>query len=259
VTQGGGHAAITPTTPTTIAVKIAATSMPWFKGWMPRLVPQWIRRRTGPDDTAAAGGLPNVEPPAPHGTELERERDQLREALFALSEATQAVNALLGCPPTERDRYAKEWFDSLAAGVETALRTSTTERYRASIWADREDAVNFDAVGLGKFKRTDLRMQKLERDGSIAGDAFGSATSETYCPDIHDPTCGWRQRGRKRPTYKSLFAVALLSLDDEKRWGVMTVDCNIKAGFSGADLQVARHFGELASLGELIWRRKEAT
>jgi hypothetical protein len=204
--------------------------------------------------------LPPVEPPAPSSpTEAERERVQLREAMFAFSEQVQALEALLSCKPPERDRYAREWFDSLANGLETALRTSTTERYRASLWANRADPDNFDAAGLGRFGQNDVRMQKLLRIGTIGGDAYASSTGEKYCPDIRDPACGWRQRGPNAPKYASLFAIALVALDnDGRRWGVMTVDCNEKGGFSQLDQQVARHFGELASLGELIWRRKEA-
>ena len=211
------------------------------------------------DPAESPAEVPRVEPPPPSGeTEAERERAQLRQALFDFSETAQALNALLVWPPGQRDTKAREWFDFLAVGLEYSLRTSKEERYRVSIWASRGDAEYFDAVGLGSFGPNDVRMQKLERVGTIGGDAFGSATGETYCADIRDPECGWRQRGNKPPRYRSLFAVALLTLVDERRWGVMTVDCNVVRGFSRPDQQVARHFGELASLGELIWRSKEA-
>ena len=87
---------------------------------------------------------------------------------------------------------------------------------------------------------------------------FVTATGERYCHDRDDAACGWQPRRTKNPDYHSLFAVALVTLDDEVRWGVVTIDCNLVGGFSDADRQVARHFAELASLGELIWRRKEA-
>ncbi|HYK96127.1 MAG TPA: hypothetical protein VE011_09720 [Candidatus Dormibacteraeota bacterium] len=221
--------------------------------------PRFKISRKKPEPSHGGSPLPSVEPPAPTGSEIQRERDQLREAIFAYSEAAQALEALLGCKAVERDRYAREWFDSLCNGLETALRTSTEERYRASVWASRADPENFDAVGLGKFDPHDVRYQKLKRTGTIGGEAFAVTSGEKYCPDIHDPDCNWVPRSTKKSKYRSLFAVALVDLENEtRRWGVLTIDCNIKDGFSKLDQQVARHFGELASLGELVWRRKEA-
>jgi hypothetical protein len=213
-----------------------------------------VIRHQAPPEPPTDSVLPSDEPPAPTGTAVERERDQLREALFQFSEAVQALDALLECNPADADRIAHDWFGSLATWLASSLRTSTTERYRVSIWTSGGDPDNFDAVGLGMFDPNDKRMRKLSRRGSIGGEAFHSNAGEKYCPDIRAQSCGWTPRSTSNPPYRSLFAVALGEHSD--RWGVMTIDCNLEDGFSEADRQVARHFGELALVGALIWRIK---
>jgi hypothetical protein len=230
----------------------------WVKGWIAKIPGPWPWPKKQPARPGAAIPLPSDAPP-PAGTTLERERDQLREALYHYNEAVQALEALLGCSHGERDQFAREWFDGLANYLETSLRTSTSERYRASIWASRGDKDNFDAVGLGKFNPNDDRMRTLSRTRTIGGDAFVNGNGFKYCPDIHDAECGWIPRRSKNPEYKSLLALALTAVDGETRWGALTIDCNLEDGFSELDQQIARHFAELASFGELIWRRKGTT
>lgn len=180
-----------------------------------------------------------------------RDLGHLEVTLEQYSEVATALDALVDLDAAQIETGAKAWFTTLATRLATCLKTQADEHYRVAIWLDDPNFPDhFIAVGHGLFNANEPEMGKLERDYTIGGLAFRSVTGTYYCRDTAtDPNYKPRRAGPQR--YHSVFAIALGSLTDP--WGVMTADARQANGFDEREQMLIRRFGELASVGALIW------
>lgn len=166
-------------------------------------------------------------------------------------EVATALDALAQARPDEAEDHARRWFSELATRLALRLKQEPNQHYRVAIWLDdpRHSDV-FLGIGRGMFEAGDTDMDSLERKNTIGGLAFDSVTMSYYSRDC-TTDANFKPRRNVPPSFKSVFGLALG--DEHDRWGVMTVDARQVNGFSEDAHWLIRRFGELASLGAVIW------
>jgi hypothetical protein len=169
-------------------------------------------------------------------------------------EVATALEALLRTEAAEVEAAARQWFSELATRLATRLKEERNHHYRVAIWLDDPQFPDsFVGVGHGLFDRNDTDMDFLERKYTIGGLAFQSSNMTYYCHDRRtDPS--FKPRKSIPPSFESVFGLALGTYND--RWGVMTVDARQVNGFPDESQWLIRRFGELASLGAIVWELK---
>lgn len=182
---------------------------------------------------------------ATHGVEA------LRIDLEQYGEIATALSGLLDAKREAVEPAAREWFSELATRLATRLSDTRNHHYRVAIWLDDPQYPDhFVGIGRGMFAEGDPDMDRLERAHTIGGLAFESPNMYYYCRDRQtDPN--FRPRKTIPPTFNSVFGLALGTLND--RWGVMTIDARHANGFPEETQWLIRRFGDLASVGAMIW------
>ncbi len=175
----------------------------------------------------------------------------LKIDLEQYSEVAAALSALVEADLIEVETAARQWFSELATRLATRLKEQRDHHYRVAIWLDDPNSPNyFVGIGRGIFDKGDTDMDTLERKYTIGGLAFDSPTMTYYCRDRRtDPN--FKPRKHVPPSFESVFGLALGEHDD--RWGVMTVDARQANGFPDDTQWLIQRFGELASIGALLW------
>lgn len=209
----------------------------------------WVELR-GPLGFMARRHVPPDGPAEDPTVDLEA----LRLALEEYGEVAVALGELAQSQPGEVQAVARAWMTMLATRLALQLKKQRNQHYRVAIWLDDPNFVDhFVAIGHGMFDHNDENMEMLERKYTIGGLAFESATGSYYCRDAPtDPK--FKPRNKVPPRFKSVFGLALGRPND--RWGVMTVDARQSNGFPDDSQWLIRRFGELASLGAVIWQEK---
>ncbi|MEW6223208.1 MAG: hypothetical protein AB1627_01125 [Chloroflexota bacterium] len=171
-------------------------------------------------------------------------------------EVTAALEALLRARPDEVEAAARHWFSELATRLATRLKEERHHHYRVAIWLDDpQHRDRFVGVGHGLFNKDDTDMDFLERRYTIGGLAFDSPNMYYYCRDRRtDPQ--FKPRKSIPPSFESVFGLALGTINN--RWGVMTVDARQANGFPEETQWLIWRFGELASLGAVVWELRAA-
>jgi hypothetical protein len=173
-------------------------------------------------------------------------------------EVTGALESLVRAGQDEVEKVARDWFTMLATRLATRLKEEKDQHYRVAIWLDDPNYPDyFIGIGHGLFDQNDRDMGTLERAPfTIGGIAFESANMTYYCRDRRtDPN--FKPRKSIPPSFESVFGLALGTPTD--RWGVMTVDARKVNGFPDDTQWLIRRFGELSSLGAIVWATRAAT
>ena len=181
----------------------------------------------------------------------------MKLALEQYGEVATALDALINADPQNIEVLARDWFTTLATRLATRLKEQRDHHYRVAIWLDDPNVSDaFVGIGHGLFRRNDVDMDRLDRKYTIGGLAFESPTMYYYCRDRRvDPN--FKARRNIPPSFESVFGLALGTLND--RWGVMTVDARQANGFPDDAQWLIRRFGELASLGAIVWAARANT
>lgn len=184
---------------------------------------------------------------------------RIRAARLDLAQYGEVATALawvVDADPDEAERAAREWFSQLATRLALRLKEEKDHHYRVAIWLDDPQYPDrFIGIGRGMFHHNDVDMDSLERKHTIGGLAFESVTMSYYCSDVQRDQ-SFKPRKHVPPSFKSVFGLALGTTND--RWGVMTVDARQLDGFPEDTQWLIRQFGELASLGAVIWYSRVA-
>lgn len=172
-----------------------------------------------------------------------------RAALTRYGDVAQALVAVFEAPAASVDRLAEEWFHFFCESLGHALTTGSIDTYRVAVWIHDEDDDKLIGIAWHLFDPNDPGNQELNIEGTIAGHVLRSK-EPYYCRDrFNDPLYKSRS-GRQKP-YESIFAVPVGPADEP--FGVITVDAQMKDGFSAADQEIVVGFASLATAGASAW------
>lgn len=172
---------------------------------------------------------------------------QLGVAFERYSEAAVGMVPMVIAQGPANEILAK-WVDLVAGALDSALCRKVGDHFRVAVWADFGDAEAFKLLGSANHNRNDPRMERLSKDGTIAGHAWRSKAGEYLCADITKDR-KYKARSRTPRPYKSIFAIRL---GEPTHWGVMTIDAPTVESIGTTELAIIRRFAKLVSAGAAI-------
>lgn len=182
---------------------------------------------------------------ARYGAALERRQAQVAFQRYA--EAAVGMVPMVGATGPAHETLTA-WFDVVADAIAASLVKQPEDHYRVGIYADLGDPDAFSLLGCCRLDRNNPRIERLSKEGTLAGHAFTSKAGEYLCADIKKDRRYKNRSGKPRP-YQSVFAIRV---GDTHAWGVMTIDAPRANGFSTADVVIIRRFAKLISAGAAI-------